>query len=144
MATPRIAKQTSMVIEGLDELKEMLTEIAPREANNILRATVHGLAGRVRDVMKEKVKKRTGKLGKSIKAVRRRGKPNAHISEVRVGADAPYGLMLEFGTSKTTAQPFILPTVESLRPSLPQIYREEFGKKLEQALARKAKRARKA
>ncbi len=135
-----LAKQTSMVMEGLDELREMLTDIAPREANNILRATVHGIAGRVRDKMRQLVKKRTGRLDKSIKAVRRRGGPNFPVSEVRLGATAPYGLMLEFGTSKTKAQPYIVPTVEQMRPGLPNEYREEFGKKLEANLRRQAKK----
>lgn len=139
---PKIAFKTSMQIDGLEELREMLTEIAPREANNILRATVHGLAGKVRDRMKTRVKRRSGDLAKSIKAVRRRGKPNFPVSEVRMMATPhPHGLMLEFGTVKTKAQPFIVPTVEAMRSSVPQIYREEFGKKLEKALERRAKKA---
>lgn len=137
----RLANQTSMVVEGLEELREMFREIAPREANNILRTTVHALAGEVRDEMKLRVKRRSGALAKSIKAVRRRGGPNFPVSEVRLGATAPYGLMLEFGTSKTVAQPYIVPTVESMRASIPEKYRELFGKKLEQNLARRAKKA---
>lgn len=137
----RIAKMTSMQIDGLEELRETLKDIAPREANNILRATVHGLAGVVRDELKRRVPKDTKALQKSIKAVRRRGKPNFPISEVRLGATAPYGLMVEFGTSDTPAQPFIVPSVEALRPKVPEIYREQFGKKFEAAMVRKAKRS---
>jgi HK97 gp10 family phage protein len=141
MATPRIAFKTSMQVDGLEELRETLKDIAPREANNILRNTVHGLAGRVRDEMKTRVPVDSGDLKKSIMAIRRRGKPNFPISEVRVGAKAPYGLMVEWGTSRTPAQPYIVPTVESLRPSIPQIYRDEFAAKFEAAMLRKAKRA---
>ncbi len=142
MAAPKIAFKTSIQIEGLEDLREMLGDIAPREANNILRNAVHGLAGQVRDVMKTNVKVDTGDLRKSIRAVRRRGKPNFPISDVRVGATAPYGLMLEFGTVKTPAQPYIVPTVEQMRPKVPAIYREEFGEKLEKALAKRAKKVR--
>lgn len=136
----RLAKITSMQIDGLDELRGMLTDVAPREANNILRATVHGLAGRVRDELKRRVPKDTRALEQSLKAVRRRGKPNFPVSEVRGGGGAPYMLMQEFGTSKMKAQPFIVPGVESIRPDVPGIYREEFGKKLEKSLARQAKK----
>jgi HK97 gp10 family phage protein len=138
----RLSEKTSIAVEGLDELRETLSDIAPREVNNILRAAVHGLAGVIRDAMRQAVKKRTGRLGKTIVAVRRRGGPNFPVSEVRVGHRAPYGLMLEFGTSRTRAQPYILPTVERARPALPETYREQFGKKLEANLARRAKKAR--
>lgn len=140
MATTRIARKTSIQIEGLDELREMLSDLAPREVNNILRNTVHGVAGQVRDEMKRRVPKLTQALAKSIKAVRRRGKPNFPVSEVRGGASAPYMLMTEFGTSHSKAQPFIVPTVEAMRPTMTETYREQFGKKLEQSLASKARR----
>lgn len=141
MATPRIAQFTTMQIEGFEELRETLVSVGPREANNILRAAVHGLAGKVRDELKRRVPVDSGDLKKSIKAIRRKARKNFHISDVRLGATAPYGLMTEFGTSKTPAQPFIVPGVESLRPKVPNIYRETFGKKYEQAMKRKAKRA---
>lgn len=137
-----IAKLTSIQIEGLEELRETLMQVAPREANNILRNAVHGVAGRVRDAMKQRVTKDTRALEKSIYAVRRRGKPNFPVSEVRLrGTPHAHGLMLEFGTSRTKAQPYIVPTVEQMRPGLPSTYRQEFGKKLEKALEKRAKGA---
>jgi len=144
MAARRIAFQTSMELTGMEELGEQFTTNGPREARNIARAAVHALAGRARDVLKRRVAKRSKALAKSIKAVRRRGKPDFPISEVRVGHDAPYGLMLEFGTSDTRAQPYIVPGVEELRPQMAQHYRDEFGAKYEKAMARKAKAAAKA
>lgn len=137
----RIGVSTHVQITGVDDLKDMLEDVAPREANNILRNTVNGLAGLVRDALKASVTKRSGELAKSIKVVRRRGKPNFPVSDVRGGGTAPYMLMLEFGTSRTRAQPFIVPTAERLRPTMPALYREQFGKKLEQALARRARKA---
>ena len=38
------------------------------------------------------------------------------------------------------AQPFITPSVEEMTPQIPQIYRDEFGKRLEKLMAKKAKR----
>lgn len=141
MALGRRAGQRGIQIEGLDELRDQLANVAPREANNILRAAVHGLAGQVRDEMRARVPTRTTALQKSIRAVRRRGKPNFPVSEVRGGGGAPYMLMTEFGTSHSKAQPFIVPTVEAMRPGMADEYRKQFGKKLERALARKAKRS---
>lgn len=136
-----LGRQTAMQIEGLDELRGILGDVAPREARNITRNAVNRLAGRVRDELKRAVPKDSRALEKSIKVVRRRGKPGFPISDVRGGATAPYMIMTEFGTSRTKAQPFIVPTVESMRGDIPQFYREEVGKALERALAKRAKKA---
>lgn len=140
----KMALKTSMELVGMEELAELFAQTGPREARNIARQAVHGLAVRVRDVLKRRVAKRSKALAKSIKAVRRRGKPDFPISEVRLGSTAPYGIMLEFGTSKTRAQPYIVPGTEEVRPQMPAYYREEFGLKFEKAMARKAKKAAKA
>lgn len=141
MALPKIARQTGVVFEGLGELQDMLENIAPGEVNNILRNTVHGIAGTVRDRMRQRVKKDSRDLEKSIYAKRRRGKPGFPISEVRMrGTPHPHGLMLESGTSRTKAQPFIKPTVLELGPAMPTIYREEFFAKLAKSLARQARK----
>lgn len=141
MSTPRIASLTSMQIDGLEELKDMLGDIAPNEARNVTRSAVQALAVRARDVMKRRVKKRSGDLEKSIYAKRRRGGPDFPVSEVRLrGTPHPHGLILEFGTYKDRPQPFIVPTVEELRSGLTQYFREEVGRKLEAALRRKARK----
>lgn len=140
----RIGVKTTIVIEGLQELAETLTDLAPNQVANILRASVHGIAGKIRDRMKEKVPVRTGRLRDSIKAYRLRSYPYFPVSEVRGGGTAPYMLMTEFGTSRTKAQPFIVPTTEEFRPKLPAEYRETFAKKLEKSLERRARKAAKA
>lgn len=129
----------SVDVDAID-LRKMLSDLAPNEARNILRATVHGVAGQVRDELKRRIPKDSRAGEKSIKAVRRRGEPDHPVSDVRGGDTAPYLLMLEYGTSKTRAQPFITPTVESTRPDLARIYREQFLEKLKESLARRAKR----
>lgn len=142
MAMPRIAKLTRMTFEGVTDLRQTLTELAPRESRNILRNTVHGVAGVVRDKMKQRVTKLTRDLERSIYTLRRRGKPDAPVSEVRLRATPhSHGLMLEFGTSKTKAQPFIVPIVEEIRPQQAAIYREQYGKKLEKALIKRGPKA---
>lgn len=140
----RIGVKTTIVIEGLEELRSTLEDLAPKQVANILRASVHGIAGDARDRLKERVRQPTGQLRDSIKAYRKRSYPYFPVSEVRGGATAPYMLMLEFGTSRTKAQPFIVPTTEEMRPKLPAQYRETFGKKLEKSLERKVRKASKA
>ena len=135
--------RTSIQFEGVEELRDALRNVIPREAIQILRTVNFNIAAELRDVMKKLVKKRTGKLEHTIYAIRRRSRNYEHISEVRGGREAPYAFMLEFGTSKTRAQPFILPSVEELRPDLERIYREQFGKALERVMRRKAKMPRK-
>lgn len=126
-------------VEGIKELRKTLTEFAPKQVDNLLRQAVFALARDARDKMKRRVKKRSSRLAKSIYAVRRRGKPGLHVSEVRGGATAPYGFILEFGSRSTKAQPFITPTVEQLRAKLAEHYRENFGKQLEKAMAKRAR-----
>jgi HK97 gp10 family phage protein len=136
----KILLQTAIQIDGMEALEEMLGDVAPREARQINRNAVHGLAGLVRDQMKANVKVDTGEVRDGIYALRRRGKPDFPVSEVRI-RKTDHGIMLEFGTSKTKPQPYIVPTVEQMRPQMTQYFREQMGEKLEKALARKAKKA---
>lgn len=127
-------------IDGLEALRGVLKSVGAREANNAMRQATQAIAVLVKDQLKKRVTKDTRELQRSFKAIRRRGKPGSHVSEVRGGSTAPYMLMLEFGTSKTRAQPFIVPVTEEIRPKQAQLYREEFFKKLAKALERQAKR----
>lgn len=135
-----MAQRPSISYDGREELRETLTNLAPNEARNIMRQATYGLARRVEEVLRSRVKKRRGALADSLFSVRRRGTSDEIVSEVRGGAKAPYMLMLEFGTSRTRAQPFIVPGVESVRPELRDWYREEFAQKLAKTLARRARK----
>lgn len=139
MAAPRF----SMEVEGLAELRETLQKILPDEAEKILAGTVFEVAKRVEQRMFRHLQSFSVK-GRSLHSLRvRKRKTRDRIAEaaVRGGATAPYLLMLEFGTRRTKAKPFITPAVEEVRPDLPAIYRAEFAAVLEKALARKRKRA---
>lgn len=134
-------RSQTMQVEGLKELRAMLKGIAPKEVNNAMRAATFAMAKEfVLPALQRRVKEDTGDLKKTLLAVRRRGQPGVHVSEVRGGRGAPYMLMLEFGTSRTRAQPFIVPTIEELRPKQAEIYREQFFEKLKKALEREARR----
>lgn len=137
-------------IEGLDELQKTLAELAPREAFNLSRAAIHGVAQQVAKRAQARVPVDSGTLRKAIKAKRGNPRNNAGkpFSDVVVehGKDARndafYWRFLEYGTTTGIAEHrFIGNAIESVRPEVPGIMREQFGKKLEALLARKAKKA---
>jgi HK97 gp10 family phage protein len=138
-----VAKRVAqnITIEGLDEVIATLKDVTPREAINLARSTVHAIAGRVRDEIRKDAPVDTGALRKSIASVRRRGTKTTVQSDVVIKPAGFPWIWQEFGSVKQPARPFITPVVEETRPKIPEIYRREFGIKLERALARKAKKA---
>lgn len=130
----------NITIEGLDEVIATIKDLTPREAINLARSTVHAIAGKVRDEIRADAPRDTGSLRKAIVSVRRRGTPTTVQSDVVVKPEGFHWLFQEFGTVKQPARPFITPVVEQTRPKIPEIYRREFGVKLERSLARKAKK----
>lgn len=142
---------TFLKVDGLDGLEKMLEGVMPREARNLNRATVHALAGIVRDDARRKAPKDDGTLRKAIKSVRRKPRhPDKPFSDVRVTRgrdakhDAYYWRFVELGTKDNDypRQPFIAPAVETMRGQVQGVYREEFRKKYEKFLERKAKQKR--
>jgi HK97 gp10 family phage protein len=127
-------------VEGLQEVIATLTDLMPREAISLARSTVHAIAGIVRDEIRKDAPREEGTLRKSIASLRRRGTKTSVQSDVVAKPEGFYWRFQEFGTQQHAAQPFITPNVEEVRPQIPSMYREQFGKKLEKALARKAKK----
>lgn len=140
-------------VEGLEEVRAMLKDIAPRHARNLMRATIFGVAQEIRDHAKRAAPKDTGTLRKAIKAVRRKSHPDAPVAEVRVthGAqaknDAFYWRFVEYGSAGDTPQPerpFIRPAAEKARTEFTDVVRRQFAKKLEAKLRSLARRQAKA
>ena len=139
-----------MTITGLEDAKRILGEIAPRHAANLNRAVVHGIAGQaakeIKQVMPSSFKKRLGNVFKSVKAKRRRGKPDQPESDViftmdgKAKNDGFYWRFLEHGTRSMSGEPFVGPVREAIFARLPQIYEEQFGKKFEALLKRERKK----
>jgi len=124
---------------GLDDVSQALTELAPRQARNIMRATVHGIAGKIRDESKKNAPKQTGALRRAIKAKRAKSRPDRPESHVTVDPAAYYWKFLEYGTVKLTGKPFILPAMEKVDAQREQILIEQFGKKFEASMRRAKK-----
>ncbi|TCP43935.1 HK97-gp10 family putative phage morphogenesis protein [Rhodovulum marinum] len=135
-------------VRGTEDVKRLLEEVAPRHAVNISRATVHGVAGSVRDLVKRNAPRDEGDLARSIKTKRRRmefGRIRSDVVAERgrgAKADGFYWRFLERGTSKLSARPFILPSVREIEAKLPVILREQFVKKFQAAIRRAQKRGR--
>lgn len=131
-------------IDGMADLQETLKQVLPREATNILRRTTYGLAGVVTERIKSRAPRRTGKFARAIKRKRNRGtKTEIAASVVAESGKKQPGFRwhwFEFGTVKMSARPFIVPTVEEIRPSVPSIYRQEFGVQYEREMAKRNKK----
>jgi HK97 gp10 family phage protein len=140
------ARAREFEVTGIEEFQAMTRDIAPRQARNLARATVQGVASEVAKQMRQRAPKDSGTLRKAIKAKRRKMQGDVAISDVRIehgkGSknNAFYWHMIEFGSQKGSARPFIRPTVSEIEPQLPEIFRREFAKKLAQLLAREAKK----
>lgn len=136
-------KNTARLI-GMDDLEEILNEITPRNANNLMRATINGVAGEVRNEIKKRAIDTTGTLKKSIKVKRKKSTPEKPISQVlgNVGG-YKYWYMIEHGTKGAhpqPARPFVKPAREKIFSMLPAIFLKQFGKKLEASLKKQRKK----
>lgn len=117
-----MSNTTSIKIQGLQELKNELKQFAPRVQKNILTSSIRAEASNVQKIAKKLAPKDTGNLKKSIKVKKRRTK-NKNSIYFTVGLsfgkssknDGWYGRLVEFGTSKTKAQPFFRPAFDGLK-----------------------------
>lgn len=136
-------------IKGVSDVVDMLEKVGPRHSRNLMRATIHGVASEIAKEAKKNAPKDRGTLRKAIKAKRKRSKPERPVSEVRVehGSnaknDAFYWRFVEYGTRGKTGHPehpFIRPAADNARQNFKEILSQQFGKKLEAALKREARR----
>lgn len=138
-----MAKQ-SFSITGDKEIQRILEEIAPRHARNLLRATVHGVASQIAKDAKQGAPRDTGNLKKSIRAERKKSPPDRPVADVVIRSRGPksafYWKFIELGTKNRGERPFIRPAYDRARADINNIFREQFGKKLESALKRAAKK----
>ncbi len=147
-----MAAAKGVVIEGLDELKDTLLDLLPREAKALLQAATLKIAEKVRDNMKARApvlrdphsrRRIPGTLRNAIVAApAKRTKMPAADVRIMQGKGQPYDAyywkFLEFGTRKMPAQPFAVPSVEAERSTVQAVFRREVGEKLEQKLASRA------
>lgn len=134
-------------ITGTKDVQRILNDLAPKHAQNLMRATIHGVASEISKDARRNAPKRSGKLRKSIIAKRRKSPPDAPVSTVNVAGKEKnlpfYWRFIEFGTGGKNPQPerpFIRPAADKARANFQTVLTEQFGKKLEAALKREAKK----
>lgn len=130
-------------ITGVDDINRILGDIAPRQGLNIMRATVHGVAGEIRDDAKANMQDHedTGTMRKAVKAKRERGAPGQVASTVRVGPSGFYWRFEEYGDGPDgLAKDNFMKAVADFRANMDTYFVRQFGKKFEAALARARKR----
>lgn len=136
-------------IEGLDDISRILEDVGPRVARNLIRTTMHGIAGEVAKQAKENAPEKEKILKKAIKVKRKKSHPDKPVSDVVVtrGRDAKYDAFywrfVEYGSRGKTghsAKSFFRKAAKSVQSDFDRIMYEQFGKKLEAALRREAKR----
>lgn len=142
-----MSKRDFLKVTGIDELRDTLKNIAPKEARNLMRATIQAVAKDIAKDVKNNAPEDKGILKKAIKAKRKKSHPNNPISQVLVGSgkrekyDAYYWVFVEYGTRLIPPTPFVGPAKLRAQANMPERLKNEFGKKLEKALAKKAKKA---
>lgn len=128
-------------ITGIAEAREVLREIGPREGKNLMNATVFDIAKQAAAKGREYSPDDTGNLDANTVAKRERGDRYTVRSSVIVGKGAFYWIFLERGDGPDGVEhAMFLKALQSMKNIVP-IFLETFTRKLEAAMARKAKRA---
>lgn len=143
----------TMEIKGIDDIKNILDDVAPKRAENLLNATIRGVAVEGQKLIKGKLQQYndTGNLIKSLKVKSVRS-PKDYPSfkvEFDSGAgkknDGFYWRFLEHGTEKDKRERlFVRKSKIELTSSLDLILLQQFAKKYESAMKRELKRQAKA
>lgn len=144
-----MAQALKFDIEGVEEISNVLGNLTPKQANNLMRSTIHGVAGEIRDEAKKNIPIKTGNLRKAIKTRRRRSQPEKPISDVyftqgkKARHDGFYWRFVEHGTggrNPQPARPFVRPAKDKILRQLPRIMDKQFSKKLTAWYKRASKR----
>lgn len=134
--------KAAVTITGIADVNRILSEIAPREARNLMRATVQEMAKQVADMARENAPAEEGDLKAGIKAKRQRGTRNTVESAVGVYGSAWYWRFLEYGQGPDGVEhAFFLKALQQIRPDIDRVYLEAFVAKLEARLARLRKKS---
>lgn len=128
-------------LRGLDDVDNLLSKVAPNVAQNIMRSTVHGVAGQIAKDAKGYMSVDTGTMKKATKPKRERQRGGRIMSTVRVGFQAYYWRFREYGQGPDGKEDaMFMKAVAIFRANMNRIFLEQFGKKWEATLARARKK----
>ena len=141
-------------ILGLENVNKILSELIPREANNLSKAMVFGFAQHAAKLVKKRApvgsRSNRGNLKKAIKAKRIKsapGYPKAKVvitKGIRAKNDAFYWRFVEYetgGKNPQPAQPFVRPAILEFKAQMDGLLDQVFTKKLNNAVKRAKKKA---
>ncbi len=129
-------------IFGTKEIAKVLDSMTDKYANNLMRSTVHGIAGEVRKESKKEAPKDRGDLIKGIKTKRRKSPPRNPVSDVI--SKRFYWRFVEHGTKLNGPNRFVARAASKVGANLDRIAEKQFKKKLISMVNREKKKAAKA
>lgn len=142
--------QPRIKIEGLKELDRALKELPNAVAKGVIRTALKKAAEPIRAAAEAGAPRLTHQLAQSIAisttlSKRQRRKQGGKVGDVDVyvGASYPDGAhahLLEFGTSKMSARPFMRPAWEANKGAALDIIKRELWGAIQRAARRLAKR----
>lgn len=128
-------------IRGIEDVNRVLREIAPKEAQNLMRATIDQLARDAAEGAIGRMAEDTGDMKAATGTKRERVRKNLVRSTVRVGKTAFYWRFREYGQGPGHREDaMFLQTLQAMRPELGQRYLQVFTDKLIARLKRLAKK----
>ena len=137
----------SIEVKGIDDVKKILEDIAPKRATNLITATMRGVATEIKKEIQNTVTIRTANLKRSVKVKKSRGdkfKPTFKVvfdQGKSAKHDGFYWRFEEHGTSRgQKATNFVRKSRLKIEANLGFIIRKQFTKKLESAIKREMKR----
>jgi HK97 gp10 family phage protein len=135
-------------VEGLRECEEALAALPGATGKNVLRRALLLAGAPVQKLAQARVRKRTGKLGQSIKVGTKLTKRQKRMAtrdstvEAYVGAGPlPHAHMLEFGTSRQAPQSFLREAVDAQGKRVMEIFRDELKAEIQKAAKRLERKA---
>lgn len=128
-------------IKGLKELSKALKAFPENIQNNILNSAIRAGIVTIQKEAKKNVPKREGILKKAIVIKKRRPK-NKNMIKYQLGIrqgskdDAYYGHIVEFGSSKMEAKPFMRPALESKADEVINEVRKKMQQRIDKEIER--------
>lgn len=137
---------TFVEVEGLEQIKQILRDVTPRHANNLMRNTIRGVAAEIRnDIRSSAPQGSQGRLAaaRNVKVKMRRARKGAQIAEVVFDNKAFFWRFLEHGTggdNPQPARPFVIPARNRAASRLDQMIARSFSRTLEKTIKRQLKK----
>ena len=129
--------ESSVNIEGMEELKKQLKKLDRRVRNNIVRSGMRAGASLVRREARSRVPVDTGNLKKNIKvSSRKRGEKIT--AKVYIHQDGFYGRFIELGENPNQpARPFLRPAIDENQAQIIQAMKTKMWQRIRKEIAKR-------